>query len=116
MKHFFLKLATAIGAFKCPSEACGSRFQSGIAFLPSIQGDLFNCLKPEQREFLRPILRVIKRPYQADLCSSLLDYLEGNGRQPTGNPLLDCLLQSIIEECGLRPLRLNPFSQQISDI
>lgn len=50
-------------------------------FPPSTQSDLFNYLKPEQQEFLRPILRVLKKPAQEELCCALLDYLE------TGKPL-----------------------------
>ena len=35
---------------------------------------------------------------------ALLDYLEGNGIQPIGSPMLDKLQKRIIEECKLRPL------------
>lgn len=45
-------------------------------FPPSVQSDLFNYLKPEQQEFIKPILRVLKKPAQTELCCSLLDYLE----------------------------------------
>ena len=76
-----------------------------FTFPPSIQSDLFNYLKPEQQEKLKPILRIVKRPYQAILCEALLDYLEGNGIQPIGNSMLDKLQKRIIEVCDLRPLR-----------
>ena len=33
-------------------------------FPPSIQSDLFNYLKPEQQEYIKPILRVMKKPAQ----------------------------------------------------
>jgi hypothetical protein len=45
-------------------------------FPPSVQSDLFNYLKPEQQEFVKPILRVFKKSAQEELCSALLDYLE----------------------------------------
>ena len=49
---------------------------STFTFPPSVQSDLFNYLKPEQQEFVKPILRVLKKPAQTELCCSLLDYLE----------------------------------------
>ena len=76
-----------------------------FTFPPSIQSDLFNYLKSEQQEKLKPILRIVKRPYQAKLCVALIDYLEGNGNQPIGNPMLDKIQRNIIEVCNLRPLR-----------
>ena len=76
-----------------------------FTFPPSIQSDLFNYLKPEQQEAIKPILRIVKRPYQAMLCEALLDYLEGNGIQHIGNSMLDKLQKRIIEVCHLRPLR-----------
>ena len=79
--------------------------KKNFTFPHSIQSDLFNYLKPEQQEMLKPILRIVKRPYQAMLCEALLDYLEGNGIQPIGNPVLDKLQNRIIEVCNLRPLR-----------
>lgn len=48
----------------------------GFVFPPSIQSDLFNYLKPEQQEFIKPILRVMKKPAQEELCCMLLDYME----------------------------------------
>ena len=67
--------------------------------------NLLNYLKDGQRETLKPILRLVKRKYQETLCVSLLDYLEGNGLAPTGQPVLDQMARSIIGECGLHPLR-----------
>lgn len=72
---------------------------------PSVQSDLFNYLKPEQQKILRPILRLIKRPYQAVLCTSLVDYLEGNGLDQLDEPILNQLQKSIIELCELHPLK-----------
>ena len=79
--------------------------KSGFVYPPSIQGDLFNYLKPEQQETLKLILRIIKRPYQAMICEALLDYLEGNGIQQIDEPVLDKIQRNIIEVCNLRPLR-----------
>ena len=76
-----------------------------FTFPPSIQSDLFNYLKPEQQEKLKPILRIIKRPYQVMLCEALIDYLEGNGTQQIDEPMLDKIQRNIIEVCNLRPLR-----------
>ena len=79
--------------------------KKNFTFPPSIQSDLFNYLKPEQQEKLKPILRIVKRPYQAMLCVALLDYLEGNGIQQIDEPMLDKIQRNIIEVCNLRPLR-----------
>ena len=54
----------------------------------SFQATLFDYLNVEQREKIRPILRVLKKPAQVDLCVSLLDYLEaGLVDPPTRIPL-----------------------------
>ena len=110
MQKFISQFATAISASGNHSAAGQSDnlFAAGktdFVYPPSVQGDLFNYLKPEQQETLKPILRIVKRPYQKELCIALLDYLEGNGIQPIGNPMLDKLQNRIIEECKLRPLR-----------
>lgn len=110
MQKFISQFATAISASRNHSAAGKSdnlyaAGKSDFVYPPSIQGDLFNYLKPEQQETLKPILRIIKRQYQAMLCAALLDYLEGNGIQPIGSPMLDKLQNRIIEECKLRPLR-----------
>ena len=49
---------------------------TNFQFPPSPQSDLFNYLRPEQQEFVKPILRVLKKPAQEELCCALLDYLE----------------------------------------
>lgn len=116
MKKLFSKLTTAFGALgnrtdirRINNNRIGiskpKNHTSGFVYPSSVQSKLFAYLKPNQQNVLRPILRIIKHPYQANLCLSLLDYLEGNGNQPTGNDLLDCLQQSIIEVCELHPLR-----------
>ena len=79
--------------------------KKNFTFPPSIQSDLFNYLKPEQQEKLKPILRIVKRPYQVMLCEALIDYLEGNGTQQIDEPMLDKIQRNIIEVCNLRPLR-----------
>lgn len=73
-------------------------------FPPSVQSDLFNYLKPQQRKAIRPFLRLIKRPYQEKLCISLLDYLEGHGLETFTEPILAKLQEEIVEVCHLHPL------------
>lgn len=48
----------------------------------SVQEYLFSYLKPEQQEFVKPILRVLRRNAQRELCYSLLDYLESGDILP----------------------------------
>lgn len=114
MSNIISKLTTAFGASENRSAVSATdkrtdvskqrNHKSDFVFPPSVQSDLFNYLKPEQQEILKPILRIIKRPYQEILCISLLDYLEGFGNQPIGIATLDCLMESIIEVCELHPL------------
>lgn len=47
-----------------------------FTYPPSVQSDLFNYLSPEQRELVKPVLRILKRPCQEELCLALLDYME----------------------------------------
>ena len=75
-----------------------------FTFAPSVQSDLFNYLKPQQRAALRPYLRLIKRPYQEKLCVSLLDYLEGHGLEPLTEPVLSKFQEEIIDVCNIHPL------------
>ena len=110
MKKLNSQFETAFGASasciaSANAEIPSAFSKSDFVYPPSVQGDLFNYLKPEQKATLKPILRIIKRPYQAMLCVALLDYLEGNGIQPIGNQMLDKLQKRIIEECELRPLK-----------
>lgn len=58
-------------------------------FPPSIQSDLFNYLKPEQQEYIKPILRVMKKPAQEELCTLLLDYMETGEVIMTDNAVVD---------------------------
>ena len=85
---------------KSPSTLNSQPFSFG----PSVQSDLFNYLKPQQQAIIRPYLRLIKRPYQEKLCTSLLDYLEGNGLNELQQPVLRFLQNHIIEVCNLHPL------------
>ena len=71
---------------------------------PSVQSDLFSYLKPQQQAILKPYLRLIKRPYQEKLCTSLLDYMEGHGLDTLSEPVLHHLQSHIIEVCNLHPL------------
>ena len=105
MSNIISKLTTAFGASENRTAVSASENKTPIVFPPSVQSDLFNYLKPEQQERLKPILRIIKHPYQEDLCISLLDYLEGSGNLPINNPILDGLKQSIIKACDLHPLQ-----------
>ena len=57
-------------------------FDPNFVFPPSIQGDLFNYLKPEQQEAVKSILRVLKKPAQMELCCTLLDYMEQGEATP----------------------------------
>lgn len=88
---------------------------STFIFPPSVQADLFNYLKPDQQKILKPILRLVKRPYQAILCTSLVDYLEGNGLDQLDEPILNQMQKSIIEVCELHPLTSHE-PQHISEV
>ena len=101
MQMLISKQTTAFGA----SNIRPAFRKSDFVYPPSVQGDLFNYLKPEQQDTLKFILRIIKRPYQVMLCEALLDYLEGNGIQQIDEPVLDMIQRNIIEVCELRPLR-----------
>ena len=56
---------------------------------PSIQSDLFAYLKEEQQVFIRPVLRMLKKRAQEELCCMLLDYLETGAVEWSSNILLD---------------------------
>ena len=79
------KQTTAFGASNNRPEVS----KSGFVYPPSIQGDLFNYLKPEQQEYIKPILRVMKKPAQEELCTSLLDYMETGEVIMTDNAVVD---------------------------
>ena len=81
-------------------------------FPPSVQSDLFNYLKPHQREAIRPYLRIVKPQYQEKLCVTLLDYLEGHGLNPLMQPVLNLLQEEIVHACNLKPLTSSRFKVQ----
>lgn len=64
----------------------------------SIQMDLFNYLRPEQQEFVKPILRVLKKPAQEELCCALLDYLESGEVIPPADISLGGMFYYITRE------------------
>ena len=71
----FAPTAGKTGFADFPHGYSNTGFQP-VQFPPSVQSDLFNYLRPEQQEFVKPILRVLKKPAQEELCCALLDYLE----------------------------------------
>ena len=68
-------------------------------FPPSVQSELFAYLKPEQQEFLKPILRVLKKPAQEELCVALIDYLETGIPEPPVTFNLGVIFMYIIHGC-----------------
>lgn len=77
IKPFYIEyLMSYISKHLNPSNGSNLSNSEGFIFPPSVQVDLFNYLKEEQKDFVRPILRVLKKPAQEELCTSLLDYLE----------------------------------------
>jgi len=81
---------------------------SNFTFPDSPQAQLFSLLKEEQREFLKPILRVVKHGYQSMLCTALLDYLQTGIPDPPYNHQMGILFHLIIERAEIRPLS-NPI-------
>jgi len=61
------------------------KYDPNFVFPHSIQSDLFCYLKPEQQSFIKPILRVLKKPAQEELCCMLLDYMETGEVQMTND-------------------------------
>lgn len=43
---------------------------------PTVQSQLFDYLRKEQQEYVRPVLRAFKKKMQVRLCVALLDYME----------------------------------------
>ena len=58
-----------------------------FAYPRSVQSDLFGYLKPAQQEFVRPVLRALKKLAQVELCCMLLDYME-TGEVELGNDIV----------------------------
>ena len=61
--------------------------KDNFAYPRSVQSDLFGYLKPAQQEFVRPLLRALKKPAQVELCCMLLDYME-TGDVELGNDVV----------------------------
>lgn len=61
--------------------------KDNFVYPQSVQSDLFGYLKPAQQEFIRPLLRVLKKPAQVELCCMLLDYME-TGEVEMGNDVV----------------------------
>ena len=72
---------------------------TNFQFPPSPQSDLFNYLRPEQQEFVKPILRVLKKPAQEELCVALIDYLETGIPEPPVTFNLGVIFMYIIHGC-----------------
>ena len=72
----------------------------------SPQSDLWEYLKPEQKRLVRPILRRLKPPAQADLCIALLDYME-TGEQPQIDDVVVGGIFGYLTTCYIRPLVIN---------
>ena len=67
-------------------------------FPPSVQSDLWNYLKPQQQEAVKPILRVLKKPAQEELCCSLLDYMETGEALPPNDLTLSAIFMYLTRE------------------
>ena len=61
--------------------------KDNFVYPQSVQSDLFGYLKPAQQEFVRPVLRALKKLAQVELCCMLLDYME-TGDVEMGNDIV----------------------------
>ena len=61
--------------------------KDNFVYPQSVQSDLFGYLKPAQQEFVRPVLRALKKLAQVELCCMLLDYME-TGDVELGNDIV----------------------------
>lgn len=77
----FVMMKAISNTRKSIDRAASARHKEGFVFPPSVQTDLFSYLKKEQQEYIKPVLRQLKKPAQEQLCSSLVDYLE-SGQVP----------------------------------
>lgn len=93
-------------------------------FPPSIQSDLFNYLKPEQQEAVKPILRVLKKPAQEELCCTLLDYMEQGEATPPSDLTLAAMYMYLtrvgigedMDKAIIKPLTSGKRSKQLRHI
>ncbi len=76
----------------------------------SPQSDLFQMLKEEQRNYLQPILRILKKHYQEELCIALLDYLVTGIPEPPYTHEIAILFHFVIERAKINPLVSQPFT------
>lgn len=59
------------------NQSVNSTTNNGRNYPSYVCDDLIkNYLRPEQEAFIRPILRVLKKQYQVELCTALMDYME----------------------------------------
>lgn len=77
-----------------------SKTDQPFDFPPSVQSDLFNYLKPQQQDFVKPLLRILKKPAQEELCSALLDYLESGEIVPPSGFILGAMFFYITRADG----------------
>jgi len=75
---------------------------TNFQFPNSVQADLFGYLDAHKREFIRPILRVLKKPAQEELCCALLDYLEQGDLIPPADTVLSGIFYYCVQH--LEPL------------
>lgn len=71
-------------------------------FPPSVQADLWQYLKPSQKEFVKPILRLLKPRAQEELCVALIDYLEQGDLIPPADTVLSGIFYYCVQQ--LEPL------------
>lgn len=94
---------------------------SNFEFPSSLQSELWNYLKPGQQEQLKPILRILKKPAQMELCCSLLDYMDSGTPLPPANFTLAALFMYLtrvglgedIDKAIIRPLRCSRKSSNL---
>lgn len=59
-----------------------SKREDEYKFPSSVQSELFGYLTDEQKEYAKPVLRVMKKWAQESLCYMLLDYIETGKAEP----------------------------------
>ena len=76
---------------------------------PSVQSLLFGYLKPEQKEHMRHILKVLRPPAQRELRTSLLDYIENGTAGAPDNTTLAILYRHITSDGASGKATLTTF-------
>lgn len=95
-----------------------NNFDPNFIFPPSVQVDLFNYLKPKQQEAVKPILRVLKKPAQEELCYTLLDYMEQGEATPPQDLTLAAMFMYLtriglgedMRKAIIKPLKVQKFN------